>query len=72
MNNNTPGTSWSNPIWHRKWRIYVGHPEYGSHFAYEFVHDDFDGAPDSQDGRYGSAASIEECKAEIDAMEDDG
>ncbi|HEY9219508.1 MAG TPA: hypothetical protein VIO94_15785 [Phenylobacterium sp.] len=33
---------------------------------WQFWHDDFDGAPDGNDNRCGSAASLEDAKAEID------
>lgn len=36
-----------------------------------FAHDDFDGAPDSGDMRCGTAASIEDCKQQIDELEGD-
>jgi len=39
---------------------------------YEFVHDDYDGAPDAYDFRCGTASSAEECKELIDDMEDMG
>lgn len=38
---------------------------------WDFVHDDFDGAPDSNDRRCGSAASVEACKGEIDDLIED-
>lgn len=38
---------------------------------YQFWHDDYDGAEDSNDRRCGYAASVEDCKAEIDWLEDD-
>lgn len=65
MTDRTPGSSWSNPIWHRKYRIYVG-----DYAPYEFVHDDYDGAPDANDNRCGHASSIEDAKAQIDDLED--
>lgn len=71
MNDRLPGSSWSNPIWYRKYRIYVGEPQYGAQFAYAYVHDDFDGAPDAHDKRHGYAATVEEAKEEIDDIEDD-
>ena len=71
MSDRLPGSCWSNPIWYGRWRIYVGEPRYGSQFAYAYVHDDYDGAPDAYDSRHGYAASIEEAKAEIDEMEAD-
>lgn len=36
---------------------------------WQFWHDDFDGAPDANDNRSGSAASLEAAKSEIDAWE---
>lgn len=66
MSDRLPGLSWSNPVWHRGWRIYVTY-DYGTPIA--FSHDDFDGAPDANDNRCGYAASVEEAKAEIDEME---
>ena len=38
MTDRIPGSSWSNPIWHGKWRIYVGGEMPGENYA--FVHDD--------------------------------
>lgn len=38
---------------------------------WQFWHDDFDGAPDANDNRYGSAGSLDAAKAEIDDREDD-
>jgi hypothetical protein len=38
---------------------------------WQFWHDDFDGAPDANDSRCGSAGSLEAAKAEIDEREDD-
>lgn len=35
---------------------------------WQWWHDEYDGAPDSHDHRYGSSASLEEAKAEIDAQ----
>lgn len=37
---------------------------------WQFWHDDFDGAPDANDNRSGSAASLEDAKMEIDMIED--
>ena len=74
MTDRIPGSSWSNPIWHGKWRIYVGGEMPGENYA--FVHDDYDGADvafdvASRDDRYGYARTIEEAKAEIDEREAD-
>lgn len=38
-------------------------------FDYDFVHEDYDGAPDGGDNRCGSGRSIEDCKAQIDEIE---
>ena len=57
-----------NPIWHRDYRIYVA--DCGP-YAYAYVHDDYDGADDANDSRYGYADTVEACKAEIDEREDD-
>lgn len=40
-------------------------------FDYQFVHKDFDGAPDSGDSRYGAAPSVQECIDKIDELEDE-
>jgi hypothetical protein len=70
MNDRIPGSSWSNPIWHGKWRIYLSYLS-GTHgYKYEFVHDDYDGADDANDGRCGVAMTVENAKIQIDEMED--
>lgn len=38
---------------------------------WQYVHDDYDGAEDAHDNRYGHAASLEACKAEIDELLED-
>lgn len=38
---------------------------------YSYVHEDYDGAPDSGDRRCGSAVSVEDAVTEIDDLEDD-
>lgn len=65
-----PGSSWANPIHYRGYRIYLSMVQHEA-FAYEYVHEDYDGAEDANDSRYGHAPSIEACKAEIDEREDD-
>lgn len=69
MNDRLPSTTWDNPIWYRKYRIYLNDGPYGPDYCY--CHDDYDGAPDANDNRYGYAASVEAAKAEIDEREDD-
>ena len=55
-----------------KWRIYYNPPPIPwPNFDWAYVHDDFDGAPDANDNRYGHAESLEACKREIDLIEDE-
>lgn len=63
-----PGASWSNPIWHGKWRIYFSDSPLPGE-AYAFIHDDFDGADDALDDRHGYARTVDEAKAAIDEKE---
>jgi hypothetical protein len=42
----------------------------GEFARYSFSHDDYDGAEDSNDNRYGYGRTIEACKAEIDEIEE--
>lgn len=35
---------------------------------YDFVHEDFDGAEDSNDYRCGSGSSVDDCKQKIDEL----
>lgn len=65
MSDRIPGSSWDNPIWYKNYRICIGY-----YVAYEFVHDDYDGAPDANDNRCGHASSIEDAKAQIDELGD--
>ena len=37
--------------------------------AWQFCHDDFDGAPDGNDRRYGHASSVEDAIEQIEEME---
>lgn len=62
MSDRIPGSSWTNPIIYRDvWRIIVG-----DFIGYDYIHTDYDGAPDSNDNRGGNCPTIEACKAEID------
>ena len=68
MNDRIPGTTYDNPIWYRdKWRLYLNdhYPE-DWQVAWFYIHDDYDGAGDSGDQRYGYAPSEAACKVEID------
>lgn len=67
MNDRLPGSCWSNPVWHReRWRIYLSDVEMGRDFAFAFLHDDYDGAPDAHDNRHGFGTSVEDCRRRID------
>jgi hypothetical protein len=68
MNDRIPGTTYFNPIWHGKWRIYISDHFYPND-SYAYVHDDYDGAKDARDSRCGHAHSVEEAKQEIDEYE---
>ncbi len=39
---------------------------------FDFWHDDYDGAPDGNDPRCGTAESVEACKTAIDEIEEPG
>ena len=55
------------------WHIHYDPPPIPSRDCdWHFYHDDFDGAEDGGDNRYGHARSLEECKQEIDRIEDEG
>ena len=57
---------------HGKWHIYYDPPPIPYRtMDWSFYHDDFDGAPDSNDRRCGSAESVEGCIREIDLMEEE-
>lgn len=62
-----PGDSWSDPIWWRNYRIYKS--ESSGPFNWAYSHDDFDGAPDSNDFRYGFSMTVEEAKENINELE---
>ncbi len=66
MSDRIPGSSWSNPIWHGKWRIYVESSPFGN---WAFCHDDYDGAEDANDNRHGWGKSVDDCKEFIAEME---
>lgn len=73
MSDRQPGTSYSNPIWYKGYRIYLG-PAYTPDSRWQYAHDECDGAPiysgdGPADNRAGLCASIDDCKAEIDEIE---
>lgn len=65
MNDRIPGLTYDNPIWYKGWRIYLD--AYGSPYQFAYCHDDFDGAEDANDSRYGYTHTEAEAKREIDA-----
>jgi len=72
MSDRIPGSSYDNPIWHGKWRIYLSAWNINwTGCEYEFCHDDYDGADDANDNRYGFAKSVEDAKQQINEMEQD-
>lgn len=68
MTDRIPGTSYDNPIWHGKWRIYLEFNPGESRMDFAFVHDDYDGAPDAGDHRHGFGHTVEDCKEQIAEM----
>ena len=59
-------------ITYRNYTIYYDPPPIPLRtMDWHFVHRDFDGAEDAGDNRCGSAPSEQECRDEIDALEDD-
>ena len=63
MNDRIAGITWNNPIWYRKFRIYLADHCFVN---WEYVHDDYDGAPDAEDNRCGHGHTVAECIDEID------
>jgi len=71
MSDRLPGSNYHNPIWYGRWRIYRD-PDFGDpRCAFSFVHDDYDGAEDSNDNRYGFGKTVEECIKLIQIGEDE-
>lgn len=62
------GTSWSNPVWYRGYRIHYGDTVFA---AWVFEHDSYDGAEDAGDNRCGYGDTFQECRDQIDEIEDD-
>jgi hypothetical protein len=58
---------------YRQYEITLDPKPVPSHIAgdYSFVHMDYDGAPDSNDGRCGTAQTVEEAKQLIDELEEE-
>jgi hypothetical protein len=62
----------SGKIMFGKWHIYYDPKPIPTHaFDWSFYHDDYDGAPDSNDCRHGYAESIDGCIRDIKEMEDE-
>lgn len=57
------------PIWYGKYRIY--HNTIGFGGKWHFSHDDYDGAPDSNDNRAGEGDTVEECLEQIQEQIDE-
>lgn len=75
MSDRLPGTSYDNPIWYRGYRIHLG-PGYTRDSQWQFVHDDYDGAPNNPgdgpaDHRAGLCETEQDCRNEIDELEDE-
>lgn len=68
MNNeiSCTGTSWSNPIWYKNYRIYVA---FSGPYDWAFCHNDYDGAIDSKDNRCGHGINIQDCQLQINELE---
>lgn len=64
MNDRIPGSAYHNPIWYKKYRIYVA-----DFNGYNYVHDDYDGAPDAGDNRCGHAMTVQDAQEAIDELE---
>lgn len=69
MNDRLPGTTYSNPIWYGRYRIYLNDCNIDPQCDYVFVHDDYDGADDANDSRSGFGPTVDDCKNQIDEME---
>ena len=62
----------ANGVVYGPWTIYFDPPPIPTRECdWHYVHKDFDGAPDANDNRCGSAASFAACLNECDEMEDD-
>jgi hypothetical protein len=76
MTDRLPGSSFSNPIKHRGWLIFLDDCA-GTHpMGYAFVHEDYDPTPlyaddGPSDQRHGWERTLDAAKAEIDCQEDE-
>ena len=70
MNDRLPGSSWDNPIWYKKYRICLSDLYEVHGFQYNYVHNDYDGAPDAGDSRCGVARTVQEAKDQIDERDE--
>lgn len=68
MSDRIPGSSESNPIWHRDWAIWVSGEERHDE-AYRFAHPEAD-LDDNMDRRHGFAPSVETAKSCINEITD--
>ncbi len=58
-----------NEWWHGDYKITPATNGDAEHFAWQFCHVDYDGAPDAYDNRCGLAQTPDECRDEIDIIE---
>lgn len=76
MSDRLPGTSFDNPIWHGRWRIYVDDCAGTRSQGYAFQHDNYDPTPvHSDDGpsdhRHGWERTVAEAKLAVDILEEE-
>jgi hypothetical protein len=76
MTDRLPGSSFSNPIKHRGWLIFLDDCAGTYPMGYAFVHEDYDPTPlyaddGPSDHRHGWARTLDQAKAEIDEQEDE-
>ncbi len=61
--------TYENPIIYGKYRIYHYDGFMRHEWPFGFVHDDYDGAPDAKDNRFGLGKTIEDCIEQINEIE---
>lgn len=63
MNDRIPGSNYYNPIWYKDYRIHLD----DNPFGWAFVHKDYD---EPEDKRAGYGKSEQDCKDQIDELEE--
>lgn len=53
--------TYSNAVMYRGYRIYHNGSIWPNYEKFEFCHEDYDGAPDSHDHRFGHGHTLEDC-----------